>query len=59
MYYTHTYKDFVHWSTKSDIYHDMKRFAHDKQKAKVLKMISMSARKWWFLLKLKVKFPAM
>ena len=52
-------KDFVRWSTTSDIYSDMKRFAHDKQKAKVLKMISTSARERWFLLKLKAKFAGM
>ena len=52
-------KDFVRWSTTSDIYSDMKRFAHDKQKAKVLKMISTSACERWFLLKLKAKFAGM
>ena len=49
-------KEFELWSATSDIYNDMKRFAHNKQKEKILKMIFTSSRERWFLLKLKAKF---
>ena len=49
-------KEFERWSATSDIYNDMKKFAHNKQKEKILKMIFTSSRERWFLLKLKAKF---
>ena len=49
-------KQFERWSATSDIYNDMERFAHNKQKEKILKMIFTSSHERWFLLKLKAKF---
>ena len=37
-------QEFELWSATSDIYNDMKRFAHNKQKEKILKMIFTSSR---------------